>query len=134
MADYILALVWAGEYKQAVAYYQSQEQELREIGYLHKNIAKAFYELRNFSRARELYAKGWQVDPRDEEAFKGLIFSCSRLEKFAEAVRVWEQARRGKLIQPATLDEMKVYLLENLGAAEDALKTARQTKLKDKGL
>ena len=29
---------------------------------------------------------------------------------------------------------MKVFILENLGASEDALKTARQAKLKDKGL
>ena len=62
MADYVLALVWAGESQHAVNYYQSREQELLEISYLHKNIAKAFSELRNFSRARELLAKGWQVE------------------------------------------------------------------------
>jgi predicted Zn-dependent protease len=133
-ADYLLALVWAGEYQRAVAYYRLQEPKLREIGYVHKNIAKAFYEERDFARARNLYAKAWQVDPRDEEAFKGLIFSCCRLEKYAEAVETWEQARLEKLIKPATLGEMKVSLLESLGASEDALKLARESGLKDEGL
>jgi biofilm PGA synthesis protein PgaA len=134
MADYVLALVWAGEYRRAVNYYRSREPDLREIGYLHKNIAKAFYELRDFARAQEFYAKGWQVDPGDEEALKGLVFSCGRLEKFADAVQAWEQARREKLIRPRTLAELKVYILEHLGASESALKTALEADLKDEGL
>jgi Flp pilus assembly protein TadD len=134
MADYVLALVWAGDYPQAVAYYRSRTHDLGDIGYLHKNLAKAFYEVQDFTRARELYARAWQADPRDEEAFKGLIFSLSRLEKFTEAVRVWEQARLERLIKPAILGVMKVYLLEKLGASEAALKTARVSGMKDEGL
>lgn len=134
MADYVTALVWVGDYRQAVAYYRSRAQELGEIGYLHKNIAKAFYEVQDFPRARQLYARAWQVDPRDEEAFKGLIFSLSRLEKYTEAVRAWEQARLERLIKPDVLGDMKVYLLEKLGASEAALKTARESGMKDEGL
>ena len=93
MADYVTALVWAGKYQQAVGYYRSHEPSLREVGYLHKNIAKAFYELRDFAQARKLYAKGWEADPRDEEAFKGLVYSCCRLEDFVGATRAWEKAR-----------------------------------------
>ena len=134
MADYVVALVWAGEYRRAVDYYRGHAENLGEIGYLHKNIAKAFYELRDFVRARVLYAKAWQVDPRDKEAFKGLVFSCCRLEDFVGATRAWEQARRGKAITPTTIATMKVFILENLGASDDALKTAREAKLKEEGL
>lgn len=134
MADYTIALAWAGEYKKAVAFYQDNEADLKEVGYLHKNIAKAFYELRNFSKARELYALGWQVDPRDAEAFKGLIFSCARLEKYAEAVTAWERARRENLVDAAILDDMKVFLLQHMGASGDAYKTARQAGMQDEGL
>jgi Flp pilus assembly protein TadD len=134
MADYVVALVWAGEYRQAVAYYRIREPALREIGYLHKNIAKAFFELRDFARARELYAKGWQVDPKDAEAFKGLVYSCCRLEDFVGATRAWEKARRENIIPATTLATMKVFILKTLGAYDDALKTARDASLKDKRL
>jgi hypothetical protein len=134
MADYAIALVWAGEYRRAVDYYRGREQDLQEIGYLHKNIAKAFYELKGFARARALYAKGWQADSRDEEAFKGLIYSCCRLEDFVGATRAWDQARREKLISPTTLAAMKAFILEKLGASDEALKTAREARLKDEGL
>ncbi len=134
MADYVVALVWAGEYRQAVDYYRAQEPALREIRYLHKNLAKAFYELGDFARARDLYAKAWQVDPRDEEAFKGLVYSCCRLEDFVGATRAWEQARREKVIPSTTLATMKVFILRNLGAYDDALKSAREASLKDRGL
>lgn len=134
MADYVIALVWAGDYPQAVAYYRSHEADLGEVGYLHKNIAKAFFEMKDFKRAQQLYAKAWQVDPRDEEAFKGLIYSSSRLENYAEAVRTWERGRLEKLIKPATLGEMKIYLLERMGTSEEALKAARESGFKDEGL
>jgi hypothetical protein len=39
-----------------------------------------------------------------------------------------------RLIKPAVLGEMKVYLLERLGASEAALKTARESGMKDEGL
>jgi biofilm PGA synthesis protein PgaA len=134
MADYVVALVWAGEYRQAVDYYRGQAESLREIGYLHKNLAKAFYELRDFVRALEFYTKAWQADPRDEEAFKGLIFSCCRLEDFVGATRAWEQAGREKVITPTTMATMKVFILESLGASDDALKTAREAGLQDAGM
>ena len=134
MADYVTALVWAGEYQRAAAYYRGREQDLRDVGYLHRNIAKAFYEVRDFERARELYAQAWEADPRDQEAFKGLIYSCGRLEKFADAAQVWDQAQRQGLIQTSILEEIKIYLLDKLGAPEDALKTARQVGLQDEAL
>ncbi len=134
MADYTIALVWAGEYDKAVAYYQAHEGDLSQVGYLHKNIAKALYELRHFAKARELYALGWQADPRDAEAFKGLIFSSARLEKYAEAVQAWERARREQLVDAAILGDMKVFLLQHMGASGDAYQTARQQGIRDEAL
>ncbi|MEJ2672935.1 MAG: hypothetical protein P8168_12200, partial [Deltaproteobacteria bacterium] len=134
MADYVTALVWAGEYQKAVEYYRRHESALRDLGYLHKNIGKAFYELRDFTRARKLYARGCQVDPRDKEAFKGLIYSCCRLEDFVGATRAWEKARRAKSISSTTLASMEVFILNAMGAYDDALKTARAASLKDKGM
>jgi biofilm PGA synthesis protein PgaA len=134
LADYVTALVWAGEYRQAVTYYRGHKLALRDVGYLHKNIAQAFYELRDFAQARELYARGWEADPRDAEAFKGLIYSCCRLQDFVGATQAWEKARREKFMASTTLASMKVFILNAMGAYNDALKTARAAALKDKGL
>ena len=56
------------------------------------------------------------------------------MEKYGEAVQVWEKARRKKLIKPELLEEMKIYLLETLGLSEDALKAVREAGYKDEGL
>ncbi len=128
MADYTANLVWTGDYRKAVTFYTAHLQELHSVPFLQKIIAKAFYELREFRLAREHYERAWKADPRDEEAFKGLIFSCCRLQDYSGAADTWEAARQGKLVSPGALADTRIFILENLGASAAALKTAQEAR------
>jgi len=124
-ADYVLCLVWTDNYRSAADYYLDHEKDLQNIRYVSRHVAKAFYELRDFSKARDLYQSAWSHDRKDEEAFKGFIFSSIRLGDLHGAYGAWDQARREGSIPAGTLHAMEVYILDSLGAAREALGVAR---------
>jgi len=134
MADYTANLVWTGDYQRAIAYYTAHLDALHDIPYLQKHIAKAFYEQRDFLRAREHYERAWQADPRDAEAFKGLIYSCCRLKDYTRAAAVWETGHRRRLVSTEALISTRVFILEHLGVSGEALKAAREGSLDDPAL
>ena len=71
-ADYVLCLVWTENYRRAADYYLAHEKGLQSIRYVPRHVAKAFYELRDFSKSRDLYRAAWSYDRKDEEAFKAI--------------------------------------------------------------
>ncbi|MFP3868832.1 MAG: hypothetical protein ACLFUU_11840 [Desulfobacteraceae bacterium] len=133
-ADYLVCLVWTGAYDQTVEYYRRQEAELRQIRYVPRHIAKAFYEKRDFAQARTLYRLAWSYDPADAEAFKGLIYSCCRLEDFLAAYQTWEEGRQRGLIPSETISYMGVFLLARLGASSQAMHLAEAAGVRDSEL
>lgn len=133
-ADYVLCLVWTDHHRKAVDEYLAHEKDLRVIPYVHRHVARAFYELRDFSRARELYGEAWSLDRSDEEAFKGVVLSSLRLGDLQGASGARDQARRERRISGETLRTMEVYMLEAAGAAPEGLRVAREGKGTDAGL
>ena len=130
-ADYLLALVFAGDYDRAIRYYRQHATELAAVRYVPRNIAKAFYETRDFAQARIFYEKAFALDPADGEAYKGLVFSCCRLRDFYGAYQVWAQARRQGLIPAKALAEGELYILHSLGASSRAYRVAVSHELSD---
>jgi biofilm PGA synthesis protein PgaA len=133
-ADYILCLVWTDNHRKAADEYLAHEKELQKIPYLSRHVAKAFYELRDFSRARELYRTAWSRDRKDEEAFKGFVYSSLRLGDLQGAYTAWDQARREKWISAGTLQTAEAHILEAVGAARGALSVARELERTDDAL
>ena len=125
-ADYALCLVWTGVYQKAVEFYAPRGTELRQIRYLPRHMAKAYYELREYPKALELYRLGLSYDRADEEAFKGVVYTQMRLGDGAGAYASWLEAKKtGQLPAPA-LDAVKTSLLEQYGASLEALAVARE--------
>ena len=128
-ADYALCLVWTGAYQKAVEFYGAREKDLRQIRYIPRHIAKAYYELREYPKALELYRLGLTYDPKDDEAFKGIVFTQMRMGDGAGAYASWLEARKGGQISPPALDAVKVALLEQYGASLEALVVAKEGKV-----
>jgi len=128
-ADYALCLVWTGAYQKAVEFYGPREKDLRQIRYIPRHIAKAYYELREYPKALELYRLGLTYDPKDDEAFKGIVFTQMRMGDGAGAYASWLAARKGGQISPPALDAVKVALLEQYGASLEALVVAKEGKV-----
>jgi biofilm PGA synthesis protein PgaA len=128
-ADYVLCLVWTGAYQRAVEFYGTREQDLRQIRYVPRNMAKAYYELREYPKALELYRLGLTYDPKDEEAFKGIVYTCLRMGDGAGAYTAWLEAKKAGQVSAQTLDAVKLVLLEQYGASLEALLVAKEGKV-----
>ncbi|HTZ38577.1 MAG TPA: hypothetical protein VMB77_00345 [Syntrophales bacterium] len=128
-ADYALCLSWTGAYQRAVEFYGPREATLKQLTYVPRNMAKAYYELRDYPKAMELYRLGLSYDPGDGESFKGVIFTSMRMGDAAGAYAAMKEAEKGGRIPARTLDEMKVLLLEQYGAPSEALGVAEKTKV-----
>ena len=74
-ADYVSAMVWSGYYRRAIKYYESHSANLRKIKYLSRNIAKAYFELKDYKKALAFYEKAFAANRSDQEAFKGIIYT-----------------------------------------------------------
>lgn len=123
--DYLLCLIWTGAHPQAVEFYQSREASLRSIPYLPRNVARAYFELRNYPKALELYLLGWSIDRKDEESFKGVVFSLLRMgnaEAALEASAEWSAANSE--LSADTVGTVKSVVFEHLGASHSALEIA----------
>ncbi|HPC74779.1 MAG TPA: tetratricopeptide repeat protein, partial [Syntrophales bacterium] len=128
-ADYALCLVWTGAYQKAVEFYAPREKDLREIRYLPRHMARAYYELREYPKALELYRLGLSYDPKDEEAFKGAVYTQMRMGDGAGAYATWLEAKKTGQVPAQALDAVKVSLLEQYGASLEALAVAKGGRL-----
>jgi tetratricopeptide (TPR) repeat protein len=123
-ADYLLCLVWTGAYAQAVEFSRDKETDLIKLSYVPRNMAKAYYELRDYPKALELYRLGWSIDRKDEESFKGVVFSLLRMGDLSaaqEALR--EGSVAGKLSNEIT-ETARSVIFEHVGASFTALESA----------
>lgn len=124
-ADYTLCLVWTENYQRAADYYLAHEKDLQKIRYVPRHVAKAFYELKDFFRSRDLYRSAWFYDRKDEEAFKGVVFSSVSLGDANGAYEALDRARREGSTPAGTVHAMEIYLLDSFGAGREALGVAR---------
>ena len=115
LADYILCLSWTGQQQKAVDLFKLHEKELRTIPYVPRHVARAYYDLWEYPRALEFYRLGWSYDRSDEEAFKGVVFSCLRLGDTDGAHRAIEKAEQEKVLPDATILSMRKFAADLYG-------------------
>lgn len=133
-ADYTTALVWSGSYAQAIKYYESHKARLEKIKYLPRNLAKAYFELKDYKKALAFYEKAFSFNNADEEAFKGIIYTSCILGDYLTAYKVLLYARQKRSIPEYTLSSMQTYILKELGASSQAFFYAKDKGIKDREL
>ena len=134
LADYLATLVWLRQYDKAIKIYAAQKNKVKGAKYLYRNMAKAFYETENYRQAQPLYVQAFSFDNSDAEALKGVIFSSWKLRRYLTGFKAWLTAYQKQTVAPQTLEAMKIYMMQHLGASSLAWLYARQAGVKDKEL
>ena len=134
LANYLSALVWLGLYDKAINLYATHKNALAGVKYLYRNMAKAFYETKDYRQALTLYNQACSFDNSDAEALKGLIFCAVKLQDYPEAVRAWLTAYQKKTIPIPSLTPLRIYLMRQVGANTLALQYAQALGSKDQEL
>ena len=127
--DYLLCLVWTGCYKQAADFYHRHERDLKNVRYVGRDAAKAFYEIGDYDRARRLYEQSLLREPSDGEALKGLVYSLCSLGDFPGAHQaIGERARAGSF-PPQYLLTLKLHAYQQEGNHKHAYLLSMQLLL-----
>ncbi len=119
-ADYAVCLAWTGAYQQAADFFGRHEQELKNLTYVTRSVARSFYELGNVEKALDLYQQSLASNPADGEAFKGVMYCLTRLGKYEQAHRRLEEAGKKELIAPHVITLIRVDLLKEEQDYKDA--------------
>ena len=110
VADYISILVWEGSRDEAISMYEKLPPSFPQYPYLSRNIARAYYDNKDYSKAYSLYQRSLEQSPSDEEAQKGVVLSLAGMGNIKNAYDRLNQflsANRASL----SLELIKVSLL-----------------------
>ncbi|MCE5312943.1 MAG: tetratricopeptide repeat protein [Nitrospiraceae bacterium] len=88
VSDYIVLLVWSGRTDEAIKEFESLPEGLAKPGYLQRNIAKAYYDRRDFKKAAALYQSALAGMPDDREAAKGLALSLAASGEHEKSISI----------------------------------------------
>lgn len=119
-ADYLLCLVWTGSYEKASLFYRQNEKDLSRVNYVPKHVARAFYEMADYSMAKRLYEQALLINPSDVEVIKGLIYTSCRLKEYHTAHALIEKYSDQKMISPDTASFLYAYTLQQEGKSPEA--------------
>jgi len=78
-SDYIVVLFWDGNADKALSLFENLPASFPSQAYLLRNMAKAYYDKKEFLKAASLYKKVIRQTPLDQEAQKGLVLSLMRV-------------------------------------------------------
>ena len=134
LADYLVTLVWLRQYGKAIKIYTAHRHRVKGVRYLYRNMAKAFYETENYRQAQPLYVQAFSFDHADAEALKGVVFSSWKLRRYLTGFKAWLTAYQKHTVVPQTLETLKIYMMQHLGASSLAWLYARQAGVKDQQL
>jgi len=84
-SDYLAILVWDGRYDEAIVMYENLPPSFPRRPYLLRNMAKAYYEKRQFLNALSLYQSALENIPLDEEVQKGVVLTLIQTGDYAGA-------------------------------------------------
>ncbi len=135
VTDYISILVWDGRPDEAINKYENLPPTFPSPGYMLRNVAKAYYDKKEYSKAYSLYYSALEQAPSDEEAQKGIVLSLiqsGELEKASGHLNSFLSKNPDSL----SLSGLKVDILSAKGKFVDALEMVRyisEKKGKDPG-
>jgi biofilm PGA synthesis protein PgaA len=123
-SDYLAILVWDGRYDDAIGLYEHLPPSFPRRAYLMRNIAKAYYEKKNYPEAFSLYDAVLKESPSDEEAQKGFVFTLVKMGDYSKAFTYTEKFLE-KYPDSIVLAFTKAELLLRQGNYLESLKTYR---------
>jgi biofilm PGA synthesis protein PgaA len=85
-SDYLVILVWAGHYPEALERFQSLPDNVPRRAYLLRNMAKAYFDTQAYEKAERLYMQTLERMPDDETALQGLVDTLAASGRFDQAV------------------------------------------------
>jgi biofilm PGA synthesis protein PgaA len=120
-SDYMVILFWDGKADEAIRLFEDLPSSFPRRAYLLRNMAKAYYEKKEFLKAAALYEEVIGQTPLDQEAQKGLVLSLMRdgdLERAIETVDGFLMQAPDSL----SLSVIKAEILAKQGRYLEALK------------
>lgn len=120
-SDYLVIHVWDGRYEDAISMYESLPSSFPRRAYLLRNMAKAYYEKKEFLKAFLLYQTALEETPLDEEAQKGLVLSLIQIGDYSGASDYLKKFLE-KTPDSVPLAFIKAYLLFRQDKYLEALK------------
>jgi tetratricopeptide (TPR) repeat protein len=85
VSDYIVILVWEGRLDDAINMYEKLPDSFPRYDYLLRNMGKAYYDKKEFSKALLMYQSALEQSPSDKEARKGMVFSLVHTSDYNRA-------------------------------------------------
>ncbi len=121
-SDYLVIFIWDRRQEDAIRLYERLPSRFPRNAYLLRNIARAYYNREDFSRASLLYKDSLGQNPSDEEALKGLIFSLIKIGASDIASDYIEEFLK-KSPDSTSISLIKAHLLILQDRFTEALKT-----------
>lgn len=123
-SDYLVVLLWDGRVDAAISMYETLSPSFPGRSYLLRNMAKAYYDRKNFLKAVSLYQAAIKQTPLDEEAQKGLVLSYIQTGDFEKAAGYLERFLEGTP-DSLPLARTKAHLLIRQGRYIQGLRAYR---------
>gem|GEM_PF-4303104 len=101
-ADFIIALSWAGHYKEALQLYARYFKDYMPPPYVFRELGRAAYALGQYEKALKFYREAYKYRFCDQEVIKGLFFSFCKLKRYEKA--------RNLLPHPCLSPETRLFL------------------------
>lgn len=123
VSDYISILVWDGRPDEAIDMYEKLPRAFPRTGYLLRNVAKAYYDKKEYTKAYSSYNAAYDP-PSDEETQKGIVLSLIQsgdLEKASDSLNMFLSKNPDSL----SLAGLRVNLLSSQGKYVEALELFR---------
>ncbi len=130
VSDYISILVWDGRPDEAINKYEKLPPGFPSPAYLLRNVAKAYYDKKEYSKAYSLYSAAYEQAPSDQEAQKGIVLSLIQsgdLEKASGHLNNFSSKNPDSF----SLSGLKVDLLSAQGKFMEALEMVRSISQKE---
>ncbi len=124
VSDYLVILVWEGRLDDAVNMYENLPAQFPRRPYLLRNMAKAYYDRKEFEKAASLYNTVIKKMPSDEEAKKGLVLSLIQTGEYARVMGYLEEFLEENP-ESVFLTFNKAHLLFRQGRYLESLKVYR---------
>lgn len=85
-SDYLVILIWDRRIDKAISLFKALPESFPRRPYLLRNMAKAYYDKKEFLKAASLYHDVVKQTPFDEEAQKGLVLSLIKVGEVEKAL------------------------------------------------
>jgi len=140
VSDYIVILVWEGRGDEAIKMYERLPAQFTRKPYLLKNMASAYRQRKEFSKALTLYESLLESAPADRDAQEGVGYCLFGSGRYIEGLKFYHTLEQRDHIDRESVYRMRENLISGLSPEErqamisaiaDFIKMPEQDYMKD---